>query len=126
MGYWDVKVGRSGDGKLAFEEGWEEFAKRNGLKEEDIVVSEHKGDMVFNAVAYDSGGCEKKYPPDSGVAANRMATSSKARSNKHHRGSKGWMILLLLLQNCGSHSGKFIVTLFHFPPRFTSVYKLKS
>ncbi|XP_048444327.1 B3 domain-containing protein REM8-like [Pyrus x bretschneideri] len=89
LGYWDVKVGRSGDGKLAFEEGWEEFAKRNGLKEEDIVVSEHKGDMVFNAVAYDSGGCEKKYPPDSGVAANRMATSSKARSNKHHRGSKG-------------------------------------
>ncbi|TQD77913.1 hypothetical protein C1H46_036515 [Malus baccata] len=45
--------------------------------------------MVFNVVAYDSGGCEKEYPPDSGVAANRMATSSKARSKKHHRGSKG-------------------------------------
>ncbi|KAM1875135.1 hypothetical protein FF1_042617 [Malus domestica] len=89
LGYWGVKVGRSGDGNLAFEEGWEEFAKCNGLKEADNVVFEHKGDMVFNVVAYDSGGCEKEYPPDSGVAANRMATSSKARSKKHHRGSKG-------------------------------------
>nr|XP_028962513.1 B3 domain-containing protein At3g18960-like [Malus domestica] len=89
LGYWGVKVGRSGDGNLAFEEGWEEFAKCNGLKEADNAVFEHKGDMAFNMVAYDSGGCEKEYPPDSGVAANRMATSSKARNNKHHRGSKG-------------------------------------
>ncbi|KAB2628038.1 B3 domain-containing protein REM8-like [Pyrus ussuriensis x Pyrus communis] len=80
LGYWDVKVGRSGDGKLAFEEGWEEFVKRNGLNEEDIVVFEHKGDMVFNAVAYDSGGCEKKYPPDSGkglLKTTKWLTSAK-------------------------------------------------
>ncbi|XP_021817287.1 B3 domain-containing protein REM8-like isoform X1 [Prunus avium] len=61
LGSWCVRLSRSVDGVLSFEEGWEVFVNHHGLNLGEMVVFEHKGKMVFNAVAYESLGNEKEY-----------------------------------------------------------------
>ncbi|KAI5355577.1 PREDICTED: B3 [Prunus dulcis] len=61
LGSWCVRLGRSVDGVLSFEEGWEVFVNHHGLNIGEMVVFEHKGKMVFNVVAYESLGSEKEY-----------------------------------------------------------------
>ncbi|VVA30850.1 PREDICTED: B3 [Prunus dulcis] len=60
LGSWCVRLGRSVDGVLSFEEGWEVFVNHHGLNIGEMVVFEHKGKMVFNVVAYESLGSEKE------------------------------------------------------------------
>ncbi|ONI35159.1 hypothetical protein PRUPE_1G519100 [Prunus persica] len=54
LGSWCVRLGRSVDGVLSFEEGWEVFVNHHGLNIGEMVVFEHKGKMVFTVVAYES------------------------------------------------------------------------
>lgn len=71
----------------------------------EVGVKRNQKQHLWKAV-WDTG-MSKEYPPASGVAAKRTATSPKSQSNKHHQCSIGWMIC------------------FHFPQdlhRFTILY----
>ena len=95
-----MRLGRSVDGVLSFEEGWEVFVNHHGLNIGEMVVFEHKGKMVFNVVAYESLGSEKEY---------------ELQSDKHQHDYKGGLNLKF---SCISHkngSGILIFICLHFP-----------
>lgn len=77
QGSWHIKVGKCRKGLLYFEQGWEDFVTHHDLDLGDFVVFEHKGDMVFDAIVFDSSSCEKEFP----VSINFSEKSRKEIDN---------------------------------------------
>ncbi|ONI32823.1 hypothetical protein PRUPE_1G388300 [Prunus persica] len=75
LGSWHVRVGRTVDGVLSFEEGWEEFVNHHGLKLGEILIFKHNGKRAFNVVAYEALGREKRKKPSEATASSTSRTS---------------------------------------------------
>lgn len=89
LGSWHVRVGRTVDGVLSFEEGWEEFVNHHGLKLGEILIFKHNGKRAFNVVAYEALGSEKVYDskgksPSEATASSTSRTSFACTMKKSH------------------------------------------
>ncbi|KAL6295794.1 hypothetical protein ACE6H2_003936 [Prunus campanulata] len=89
LGSWHVRVGRTVDGVLSFEEGWEQFVNHHGLKLGEILIFKHNGKRVFNVVAYEALGSEKGYDskgksPSEATASSTSRTSFACTMKKSH------------------------------------------
>ncbi|BBG94960.1 VERDANDI [Prunus dulcis] len=89
LGSWHVRVGRTVDGVLSFEEGWEEFVNHHGLKLGEILIFKHNGKRAFNVVAYEALGSEKRYDskgksPSEATASSTSRTSFVCTMKKSH------------------------------------------
>ncbi|OIT30622.1 PREDICTED: B3 domain-containing protein REM8-like [Nicotiana attenuata] len=60
-GTWNVEIGRSKNGVMWFDKGWEQFVQNYNLRIGDFAVFEHLGNMNFSVSLLDSTGCDKKY-----------------------------------------------------------------
>ncbi|XP_048226536.1 B3 domain-containing protein Os03g0212300 isoform X3 [Ricinus communis] len=79
---WHIKVGKCCDGSLYFEEGWEDFVKHHGLNLGDFVVFEYNGDLVFDAIVFDSSACEKEIPVSINLFSEKMKNKNKNKKKK--------------------------------------------
>lgn len=57
-GLWTVKVKIIGNG-VFMEEGWEEFARDNSMKNSDFLLFEYDGNMRFSVKIFDPNGVER-------------------------------------------------------------------
>ncbi|XP_044488543.1 B3 domain-containing protein At1g49475-like isoform X2 [Mangifera indica] len=77
-GLWTVKVKIIGNG-VFMEEGWEEFARDNSVKNSDFLLFEYDGNMRFSVKIFDPNGVERigtssiRMPQESsGISIGRM------------------------------------------------------
>ncbi|EEF52477.1 conserved hypothetical protein [Ricinus communis] len=85
---WHIKVGKCCDGSLYFEEGWEDFVKHHGLNLGDFVVFEYNGDLVFDAIVFDSSACEKEIPVSINLFSEKMKNKNKNKNKKKKKKKK--------------------------------------
>ena len=83
-GSWDVEVVKCGQ-LFYLKKGWTEFVRNHDLNEGDFAVFEHKSNMRFDVLVFDSSACEKRLSDKSGNKRERT-TSGQADNNVrgHH------------------------------------------
>nr|XP_043610585.1 B3 domain-containing protein REM10-like isoform X2 [Erigeron canadensis] len=94
-----------------FGEGWDKFTKDNGVKDFDIVVFRHEGDMVFDTMVFDSSWCEREYSTDLVTKSSRTSLKKIHRANNVYYSKKSLLKAKKITKPDQSHHPYFVGTL---------------